>query len=341
MNASEQPYAIVGAGSVGLTLGARLSAGGRAVVFVTRGADAARELSKHGVEVEDVAQNQRTTHPCRAVDSLAAARALEPRLVLSCTRAGATAELGPELARVFPDVPVAAVQNHVDNEAVLARSVKRVLGVVFRQTCTRVSPRAVRVAGVTRLVVGAYPSGGGADVEELIAHLRAGGCNAGFSADVMADKWLKLCVNLMSVPNALVRREDHDSECFVLGKVALLEEARAVLAASGIVAASGDGQDRSLDREIEFQRASLASGTSARRLPLYNQVWTAMRERAAGKGDLSSLEADGYHALIAELGKAHGVPTPRNERVLARLLEAFEARRGPESLTAQALLGDD
>jgi len=339
MNASEQPYAVVGAGSVGLTLGARLAAGGRAVVFVTRSAEQARELSERGVEVEDVARNERRTQACRAVDSLAAASALDVRLVLLCTRAGATAELGPELARAFPGVPVAAVQNHVDNEAVLARSVERVLGVVFRQTCTRISAREVRVAGVTRLVVGAYPNGGGADVDELVAHLRVGGCNAGFSGDVMADKWLKLCVNLMSVPNALVRREDHESERFVLGKVALLEEARAVLAAAGIVASSGDGQDRSLDQEIEFQRASLAAGTSARKLPLYNQVWTAMRERAAGKGELSSLEADRYHALIAELGREHGVPTPYNQRVLERLLEAFEARRGPESLSVEALLG--
>lgn len=340
MNASDKPYAIVGAGSVGLTLGARLAAGGRAVVFVTRSAAQARELSERGVEVEDVARSERRTQACRGVDSLAAASALDVRLLLLCTRAGATAELAPELARLFPGVPVAAVQNHVDNEALLARSVQRVLGVVFRQTCTRISAREVRVAGVTRLVAGAYPQGGGADVDELIAHLRAGGCNAGFSADVMADKWLKLGVNLMSVPNALVRREDHESERFVLGKVALLEEARAVFAAAGIVASSGDGQDRTLDQEIEFQRASLASGTSARKLPLYNQVWTAMRQGAEGKGDLGSLEADRYHALIVELGRTHGVDTPHNQRVLARLLEAFDARRGPESLTAEALFGE-
>jgi hypothetical protein len=212
--------------------------------------------------------------------------------------------------------------------------------VVFRQTCTRLSGREVRVAGVTRVVIGAYPSGGGEDVDELLSHLRAAGCNAGFSADVMADKWLKLAVNLMSVPNALVRREDHESERFVLGKVALLEEARAAFAAAGIRAASGDGRDRSLEEEIAFQRASLASGTSARKLPLYNQVWTAMRERAAGKGDRSSLEADRYHALIGELGRAHAVSTAYNDRVLARLLETFDARRGPESLTAEALFGD-
>lgn len=340
MNASERPYAIVGAGSVGLTLGARLAAGGRPVVFVTRRAEQARELEARGVEIEDLLSGERRTLPCRAVDSLAAASSLGVRLLISCTRAGATPELAPEIARTLPGVPVAAAQNHVDNEEILARSVKRVIGVVFRQTCTRLSAREVRVAGVTRVVAGAYPSGGGEDVDELLAHLRAGGCNAGFSADVMGDKWLKLGVNLMSVPNALVRREDHESERFVLGKVALLEEARAVFAAAGIHAASGDGRDRSLDEEIAFQRASLASGTSARKLPLFNQVWTALRERAAGKGDRSSLEADRYHALMGELGRAHGISTPYNDRALARLLEAFDARRGPESLTVEAMFGD-
>ncbi len=339
MEASERPYAVVGAGSVGLTLGARLAAGGRRVVFVTRSADQARELAAGGVEIEDLLSGERRTFPCRAVASLAAASDLGVRLVLSCTRAGATAALAPEIARALPGVPVGAVQNHVDNEELFARCVQRVLGLVFRQTCTRMSAREVRVAGVTRLVVGAYPSGGGDEVDELLAHLRAGGCDAGFSADVMADKWLKLGVNLMSVPNALVRREDHEGERFVLGKVALLSEARAVFAAAGIRAASGDGRDRSLDEEIAFQRAALASGTSARKLPLYNQVWTAMRERASGRGDRSSLEADRYHATIVELGRAHGVDTPCNERVLERVLEAFDARRGPESFSADVLFG--
>lgn len=334
------PYVVVGAGSVGLALGARLAFGGRPVVFVTRSAAQARELSEHGVEIEDLVSGERLKAPCRAVDSLdAAAREFNVSLVLLCTRAGATAALAPDIAGLMPGAAVASVQNHIDNEEELSRHVKRVLGVVFRQTCTRVSRREVHSAGTPRLIVGAYPRGGGADVDELLEYLRAGGCNVGFSPNVMADKWLKLCVNLMSVPNALVRPQDHERPEFVLGKVALLEEARDVLCVAGVEASSGDGRDRTLSEEIEFHRASLSLRTSARRLPLYNQVWTAMREHSLGKIDLTGLEADRYHASIVELGRAHGVPTPRNARVLTRLLEAFDERLGPESLDAETLLG--
>src|SRR5687768_3065389 len=97
------PYVVVGAGSVGLALGARLALGGRPVVFVTRSAAQARELSEHGVEIEDLVSGERLKAPCRAVDSLdAAAREFNVSLVLLCTRAGATAALAPEIAGLMP-----------------------------------------------------------------------------------------------------------------------------------------------------------------------------------------------------------------------------------------------
>ena len=102
--------------------------------------------------------------------------------------------------------------------------------------------------------------------------------------------------------------------------------------ATGILARSCDGRDRSLDQEIRHQRESLARGTSARRLPLYNQVWSSLRSDAP-------LEADGYHRRILELAAARGIRAPTNARVLEKLLEVKNARRGPECLQAAELLG--
>jgi hypothetical protein len=139
-------------------------------------------------------------------------------------------------------------------------------------------------------------------------------------------------VNLMSAPNALVRRENHDSHAFVETKARLLEEAREVLAAHRIEARSCDGRDRSLDEEILYQRQSLERGTSIRRFPLFNQVWTSLRSDAP-------LEANGYHQRILDLAAARGIRTPTNARVLEKLVEAKRDRLGPECLSAVELIG--
>ncbi|GAF91968.1 unnamed protein product [marine sediment metagenome] len=181
------------------------------------------------------------------------------------------------------------------------------------------------------MVVGLHPEGAAAEVDALAKDLRRAGLDVGVSSRIAEDRWLKLCVNLMSAPNALIRRADHDTREFVEVKARLLEEAREVLAAHRIVARSCDGRDRSLDEEIRHQRESLKRGTSARRLPLYNQVWSSLRSDAP-------LEADGYHQRILELAAAGGIQAPVNARVLTKLVEAKSSRLGPECFSAAELL---
>jgi 2-dehydropantoate 2-reductase len=330
------PRIVLGAGAVGLSLGARLAAAGMPVLFVTRGEDAARAIRAEGVRALDPGSGEVVRARAEAIAGIPAAadRLADPAAgpVLVCVRADDTETVAGALARAAPQASVASVQNHVDNEDVLARHLPRVLGVVWRQTCTRIAPNAVRALGRGRAVVGAWPEGGGADVDLLAADLRAAGFDVGVSARVREDKWLKLCINLMSAPNALVAPGDHETRAFVELKARLLEEARDVLAAAGIPARSCDGRDRSLDEEIAFQRESLARGASARRLPVYNQIWAALRDRRA-------LEGNRYHRLVLELGARHGIATPVNARVLAALEHAFSAGTGPERLRAAELLG--
>jgi 2-dehydropantoate 2-reductase len=161
--------------------------------------------------------------------------------------------------------------------------------------------------------------------------LRRAGFEVGESRHIQRDLWLKLCVNLMSAPNALVRREDHESAEFVAIKVRLLEEARDALAAAGIDARPCDGGDRSLPEEIAHQRGALERGDSARPLPLYNQVWASLRHGLP-------LEADGYHRRVIDLGARAGLRLPANERVLRALLAASRDGRGPERCRAADLL---
>jgi len=321
---------IVGAGSVGLALAARLARGGVTVLLVTRRAEAAHVLAARGLEAADPATGARLGLALRATADLGWP-SLAAGPVFVCTRADAVAEL----ARAFGGTARAFVtfQNDVTSEEVATRYVPQVIGGVWRETVTRRADDRVHLQldRPGRAVVGLHPHGRSDAVEAVAALLRLGGIDVSVSGAIGRDKWLKLCVNLMSAPNALARRPDHVTAPFVEVKVRLLEEAAATLAAAGIEATPCDGRDRSLAEEIAFQRTALERGTSARALPLYNHVWTSLRSG-------SPLEADAYHERILALAQRHAVPAPVNRRVLEKLREAERQRLGPECFGARELL---
>jgi len=321
-------YAIVGAGSIGLALGARLARAGQPACFVVRDDAAARAIREQGVEVEDPASGERW----RARAEAATAAPASTQVAFLCVREPDTEQASTELARRAPGALVVVVQNGVGGDAQAARHFPRVLGAVIRHPCMRIEPNRVRALGAGRIALGAHPSGGGADVEALAAALRTAEYDVGVSQRIGEDRWLKLCFNLMSTPNALVRPVEHATLAFTGGKVRLLEEARAVLAAAGIAARSCDGRDRSLDAEIAFQRGALERGDAGRVLPLYNSIWVGLSRGAP-------LEADSHHRAIVELGSRHGIPTPANQRALAGLERAWREGLGPESFSVEELLG--
>jgi 2-dehydropantoate 2-reductase len=326
--------AVLGAGSVGLALAAQLAAAGRRVLVIARGPEAALAL-RGGVVAEDpVAGAERRLAIEAAASAAEAAARIGSGAVFVCTREPDTEAAGRELARAAPGCLAVAVQNDLTGGEHLARSLRRVVAAVWRQTCTRVAADRVRFHGPARVVVGAEPGcDTAAEAEALARELAGAGLDAACSKRIRDDQWLKLCVNLMSAPNALVRRDDHRDAAFVEVKARLLEEARAALAAAGIRADSCDGRDRDLDGEIRFQREALARGASARSVPLFNHVWTGLHEGRA-------IEAEAYHRRILDLAAGHGVPAPQNARVLAALTRAAREGLGPECCGAAELLAD-
>lgn len=324
---------VLGAGSVGLALAAQLAAAGRAVLVVARRPEAAAALAGGLVAEDPIAGGERCHRVEATADLAGAATRIGDGPVFVCTREPETEAAGIALARAAPEALAVAVQNDLTGGALLARSLRRVAAAVWRQTGTRAGDGRVRFHGPARVVVGAEPGSDTAlAAAALASDLAAAGLDAAFSERIREDQWLKLCVNLMSAPNALVRPADHASEAFVELKARLLEEAREALGAAAVLAASCDGRDRSLDEEIRFQRDALARGRSARKVPLYNHVWTGLREGRP-------LEAPAYHRRILALAAAHGCAAPHNARVLAALERAERERRGPECLGAGELLG--
>lgn len=323
--------AVLGGGSVGLALAARLASQGP-VRVLTRRPEAAAALAR-GLIVEDpAAGTERRVAVEAAVLGTDTVSGCEP--VHVCVRSPDTEAAAAALRALAPGVLAVSVQNDVDNLEVLARHFPRVVGVVWRQTATRVGEDRVRFVGRGRAVVGAGPGAERTDVRAVAAPLAASGLSVSVSEHIHEDLWLKLCVNLMSAPNALVRRADHTTHAFVEVKARLLEEAARVLAAAGIRARPCDGEDRTLEEEIRFQRGALARGASARSLPLYNHVWTGLSEGRP-------LEADRYHRRILELAARHDLEAPTHARVLEALMRAAREGRGPESLRATALLAEE
>jgi len=324
---------IVGAGAVGLAVGTRLARAGCGVLFVTRRAETARAIAAEGVRLEDPASGEAWSARDE-VDAVCGILRAGPRIgegpVLLCVRATDTPAVAAELVAAAPRAVVASLQNELGNTDKLAEHFTRVIGGVYRQTCTRTAENAALALGWGRVVLGAWPNGSSDETLQLATDLRRAGYDVSVSERIVSDQWLKLAINLMSAPNALVVRDDHETQAFVDGKVRLLEEASAALAAAGIEARSCDGRDRSLPEEIAFQREALARGTSARRLPVYNQVWSALRHGGP-------LEADRYHQRILALAARHGLAASQNARVLAALLDASNAKRGPECLRAAEL----
>lgn len=284
-------YTVFGAGSVGTVLAGLLADAGVDVRLAGRGAVGGLRLE--GDEETVIAQVPVVFEP--------------EGIILLCVHAPDVAAL---CAR-WPGRTVVTWQNGVRSEETAARWC-RVIGGVWRLTCTLLEPGRALYTRRGRVIVGRHPRPVGVDreVEELAADLRRAGFDVGVSPRIAGDKWLKLCLNLTSAPHALIRREDHRRPEFGALKAALLEEARDVLLAAGIEARSGDGRDLPLEEEIERHRAG-----GMRRRPVYNDTW---RQLAQGRRPKSL-----YHDTLVELA---GDAAPRN----AAMLELVARATGPE-----------
>lgn len=282
-------YTVFGAGSVGTVLAGLLADAGVDVRLAGRGAVGGLRLE--GDDETVVAHVPLVVEP--------------EGVILLCVHAPDVAAL---CAR-WPGRSVVTWQNGVSSEEEAAHHC-RVIGGVWRMTCTLLEPGRALYTRRGRVVVGRHPEGRDAEVESLATDLRRAGFDVGVSPRIAGDKWLKLCLNLTSAPHALIRKEDHGRPEFGALKAALLEEARDVLSAAGIEARSCDGRDHPLEEEIEKHRAG---GT--RRRPVYNDTW---RQLAQGRRPKSL-----YHDTIVDLASG---AAPRNAAMLELVLRAT----GPE-----------
>jgi len=313
-----RPYAIMGAGGVGSALAGYLARRGHRVLVAARPGHVRAIAAQGGLRVV----SREETFLARVEAAPAIPASLPPEAVLFLTvQAHDVAPALDALGDLPALHPVVTWQNGIRAEETAAPRCPRLYGGVVRFTATLLEPGEVRLRAPGTLILGRHPQGTDDTAAGVVADLAAAGFTAAVSADIRADKALKLLVNLVSGPPVLVRRTGREPVLAAV-QVAILEEAVRVLEAAGIRAAPASGLGQPVEALLaHFRRGGSAPDTTG---GVYNSTWQNLHHHRP------RLENDFYHGEIVRLGRRFGVPTPVNARALSLLEEVRASGSGPE-----------
>jgi len=313
-------YVVVGAGAVGASIAAELHRAGVDTLLVARGAQltALREQGlryvrpdgEHHLRVPvaagpaevDLAEGDVLVLATKSQDTEAAVREWAWQPVKRADGGTGTAAA---------DLPVVTVQNGLDNERVALRSFAHVVGGVVWIPATFVVPgEVVNHADPVPAVLwlGRYPHGPDPAAERIAADLRRSGFTVHVVPDIVGHKAAKLVGNLINGLDALYP----PSELRDAAVARLRDEARTVYAAAGIVPTN---------QPPEGFRAVDVPG----RERVGNSTWQSLARATPSEIDYLSGE-------IVLLGRLHGVPTPANAAIQARIHRAVAVGAAPGSL---------
>ena len=302
-------YVVYGAGAVGGVIGARLLLAGVQTALIARGEHLAA-IRADGL-VLDGADGSRVARP-PACDTVADIAWSDDTVVLLCVKSHQTPTALADLVAHAPvDTPVVCAQNGVANEPEVLRRFPRTYGLTVMLPSLHLEPGTVvekctPVPGI--LDLGRYPHGTDEVAEQVAADLRAAGFESVPRADIMAWKYRKLLVNAVGDAGGLAEeREDVDAL-----RADALAEGEAVLSAAGIAAVSAE--------EDDVRRGDLLRP----RPDIASYPGTSLRQSLA-RGLTSEIDYRAGEIIL--LGRLHGVATPANERVRARVAAQEKAQR--------------
>ena len=318
-------YVVIGAGAVGATVAAELHEAGRDVLLIARGRhlEILRERGLDYVRPDGV---HRIVLPVASGPDDVALTA-DDILVLATKSQDSEAALAQWAWQPVGDgqtsaasvLPIVLLQNGLDNVRTALRRFATVIDSAVLIPAAYLTPGEVlspAAPAVGAVFFGLAPSGTDAIVEAIAADFRATRWEVGVVPDIAAFKAGKLLGNLAHNLDALYRpsaRRDAASE-------ALRDEARAVYAAAGIKIAELSGHGIDLRAVSSQPIEGYARGGSS--------TWQSLARAVPNESDFLNGE-------IALLGRLHGIPTPYNAAVQARIARA--AREG----TVPGSLGDD
>ena len=330
---------IVGAGSIGGFVGARLAAAGEEVTLVARGATL-RALQASGLRVTEGGVTR--TYRLRAVPSVREAGPHD--LVVLATKAHQVPPIALELPAAWHrETTLLTMQNgipwwyfqglpgphggrhveSVDPGGAIARAIPpdRIVGCVVYPACEAVAPGVIHHVEGERLPIGELDGATSARATAISSALGSAGFKAPVLADIRSEIWLKLWGNLCFNPISALTRATLAAICREPSTRALalemMDEARAVAEALGA------GFRVSAERRVE----------GAARVGEHR---TSMLQDVEGG---RATELDALLGAVIELAALVGVAAPRLKAVYActRLLEATaSANASPPSAERSA-----
>jgi 2-dehydropantoate 2-reductase len=316
-NPKRTRVAIVGAGAIGLWMGARLAQAGCPVSALARGATLAA-LRQQGMRL------QSGSSPSISAAAQASDQASElgvQDLVVIALKAPALAEVAPTLAPMIgPQTLVMTAMNGVpwwffegfggaqsgrplqsiDPQGAIARALPlgRVIGAVVHASCSVAEPGLARHHFGNRLVVGEPAGGISQRLQALVALLEQAGFETEASDCIQRDIWFKLWGNMTVNPiSALTGATTDlimDDDLLRTAVSGMMLEAREIGARIG-APITLDPEDRHVvTRKLGRFKTSM------------------LQDVEAGK----AIELDALLTVVHELGRRTGVPTPLIDALL-------------------------
>lgn len=314
---------VIGSGSIGSLLAARLSAGGVPVTLFGRTSPHLERIASKWLTVEEFEGSRLTVRLRTATYGQSLRR---PALAIVAVKSWATEDaLKPLLPALEQVEAVLTLQNGLGNasrlRALLPESA-RILTGVTTQAALRSDPGVVRDTGPGETWIGSEFAPDDPATTELVKRtaemLSHSGWAASPAADILPHLWMKLAINAAINPLTALTRSMNGE---VAGDPNLAQLAAYLASEAAAVAASlGIVLDRPVERALEVARA-----TGQNRSSMLQDIEQARRT-----------ETDAISGAIHDLGEANGVNTPITT-MMTILLYALERNliAGEESPTAQ------
>jgi len=212
-------FAVVGAGSIGGLLGARLALAGEEVTFIARGANL-EAIGKNGFKL---IEEDGTEQVANSVKAAALKDGTPHDYVLLALKAHQVAAVVPDLHRLLgPNTAVVTLQNGVpwwyfhklpgpyegravvaaDPDGSIARHVENdlIIGTVVYPASELIAPGVVKVIEGNRFTLGEPDGTKSERIQRLSEALTRAGFKAPIAADLRAEIWMKLWGNVIFNP---------------------------------------------------------------------------------------------------------------------------------------------
>lgn len=311
--------AVVGAGSIGGYLGARIALAGDDVTFIARGANL-QAINAQGFRLIEEDGTEHVARNVRAVQK--AADAGPQDFVLLALKAHQVGALAADVPAMFgPDTAVVTLQNgipwwyfhklggefdgrpvkSVDPDGAIAAAIpnERIIGSVVYPASELVAPGVVKVIEGNRFSLGEPDNGKSDRVQRISDALTRAGFKAPISSDLRSEIWLKLWGNLTFNPVSALTHATLAAICRFPATRALAAE---MMAEARTVAERLGVRFRiTIDKRIAGAEAVGEHKTSM------------LQDVEHGR----ALELDALLGSVIELARLTGTPTPHCDAVYA------------------------